>query len=115
MGNSKQSKQYPPVLAHDSEKKEICMSRLAISLSVLLVLIGCGLPLGAQQSVPSTVKFAGALLGSNGAPLHGTVGVNFYIYKEEDGGTPLWMETQNVLADKNGRYSVSLGSATSRG
>jgi hypothetical protein len=30
-------------------------------------------------------------------------------------GALLWTETQNVLADKNGHYSVMLGSTTSRG
>jgi hypothetical protein len=37
------------------------------------------------------------------------------LYKEQSGGAPLWMETQNIQADKNGHYSVMLGSATSHG
>jgi hypothetical protein len=39
----------------------------------------------------------------------GTLGVTFLLYKEQQGGAPLWMETQNVLADSSGRYSVQLG------
>jgi hypothetical protein len=45
----------------------------------------------------------------------GTItGVTFLLYKDEQGGAPLWMETQKVQADKNGRYSV-MGSTRSEG
>ena len=81
----------------------------------------CALPLLAQSAdsvdsvVPGMVKFTGALNDANGKPLTGTVGVTFLLYTEQSGGTPLWMETQNVQADKTGHYSVMLGSATSHG
>src|SRR5208282_4776569 len=65
--------------------------------------------------VPSLVKFTGALSDTNGTPLTGTVGVTFLLYKEQTAGAPLWMETQNVQADKNGHYSALLGSATAHG
>ena len=65
--------------------------------------------------VPDMVKFTSTLNDINGKPLTGTVGVTFLLYKEQTGGAPLWMETQNVQADKNGHYSVLLGSATSHG
>jgi len=68
-----------------------------------------------QRGVPSFVKFAGRLAGANGEPLPGTQGVTFLLYKEEKGGGPLWMETQNVHTDRNGRYSVMLGSSTAYG
>jgi Chaperone of endosialidase len=38
--------------------------------------------------------------------------VSFSIYAEETGGTPLWQETQSVAVDKQGRYSVLLGSTS---
>ena len=44
-----------------------------------------------------------------------TVGVTFAIYKQQDGGAPVWMETQNVTPDANGQYSVVLGSTTATG
>ena len=31
------------------------------------------------------------------------------LYKDQEGGAALWLETQNVKADSNGRDSVSLG------
>ena len=41
--------------------------------------------------------------------------MTFLLYKESQGGAPLWMETQNVDPDKTGHYSVMLGSTTSQG
>jgi hypothetical protein len=102
------------------------MTRTSVRLSVYLslvccVLICCTLPLLAQTPasadsvVPAMVKFTGTLNDVDGKPLTGTVGVTFLLYKEQTGGAPLWMETQNVQADKNGHYSVMLGAATSQG
>ena len=45
----------------------------------------------------------------------GVASVTFAIYAEQDGGVALWSETQNVLADANGHYTVLLGSATANG
>ncbi len=65
--------------------------------------------------VPQLVRFAGTLFDLNGKPLTGTVGVTFALYKDQQGGAPLWLETQNVQADGNGHYSVMLGSTTAEG
>jgi hypothetical protein len=65
--------------------------------------------------VPAMVKFAGTIADVNNKSLTGVVGVTFLLYKDQTGGVPLWMETQNVQADKNGHYSVMLGSTTSHG
>ena len=89
---------------------------------IALLLFGC-LATQAQQvvatnpnvAVPPLVKFSGALTDSNGKPLTGVVGVTFLLYKDEQGGAPLWLETQNVTADKNGHYTAMLGSTTSTG
>jgi hypothetical protein len=65
--------------------------------------------------VPPLVNFSGTLTDLNGKALSGVVGVTFSLYKDQQGGTPLWIETQNVQADTHGRYSVMLGSTTSTG
>jgi len=65
--------------------------------------------------VPSLINFSGTLTDLNGKPLTGTVGVTFYLYKDEQGGAPLWLETQNVQPDRTGHYSVMLGSTRSAG
>jgi hypothetical protein len=70
---------------------------------------------GATAVVPPMMKFSGVLTDVNSKPLTGTVGVTFALYKESQSGTALWMETQNVIPDKTGHYSVMLGSTTSQG
>jgi hypothetical protein len=37
------------------------------------------------------------------------VGVGFALYRDQEGGVPVWSEIQNVLSDEQGRYSASLG------
>ena len=72
-------------------------------------------PSNTSSVVPNLVTFAGRLAGPNGQPLTGTVGVTFALYKEEQGGAPLWMETQNLQPDKNGHYKVALGAGSASG
>jgi hypothetical protein len=99
------------------------MFRISVCVCVFLMLACCVLPLAAQQppatsanlAVPTMVNFSGALADVNGKPLTGTVGVTFYLYREAQGGAPLWMETQNVQAGKAGNYTVALGSTSSQG
>jgi hypothetical protein len=62
--------------------------------------------------VPPLVKFNGVLTDVNSKALTGTVGVTFSLYNEAQGGSALWVETQNVTPDKAGHYSVMLGSTT---
>ncbi len=80
-----------------------------------------GQPLAASPQVvpalpvPRLVKFSGVVKDAAGAPRTGTVGLTFSIYQEQEGGATLWMETQNVELDGEGRYSVLLGSTQSEG
>jgi hypothetical protein len=69
----------------------------------------------ASTIVPSLVNFSSVLTDLNGKPLTGITGVTFHLYKEEQGGAPLWLETQSVQPDETGHYSVMLGSTTSSG
>ncbi|MGO9086047.1 MAG: tail fiber domain-containing protein [Terriglobales bacterium] len=62
------------------------------------------------SALPRLVRFGGAVKDLNGTALTGVVGVTFALYSEPTGGAPLWLETQNVQADRNGRYTVLLGS-----
>jgi hypothetical protein len=66
-------------------------------------------------TVPHLVKFSGALVDGDNKTLTGLVGVTFSLYKHEQGGAPLWVETQNVSPDRLGYYTVTLGSTTSQG
>jgi len=103
------------------------MSQLFRSASVALLIAAGSLPTSAQQAavvissrngaaiVPPLVNFNGALTDLNGKPISGVTGVTFALYKDEQGGAPLWLETQNVYPDKTGHYTVLLGSTTSTG
>jgi hypothetical protein len=75
-------------------------------------------PASASQSasvIPQLVRFAGTLSDLNGKPLTGVQGVTFALYKDQQGGAPLGLETQYVRADGTGHYSVMLGSTTADG
>jgi hypothetical protein len=72
-------------------------------------------PASSNTGVPALVSFGSTLRDANGKPLTAVIGVTFLLYKDQQGGSPLWMETQNVQPDKSGHYSVLLGSTTSQG
>jgi hypothetical protein len=99
------------------------MSHMTLWLWVYLLAACCALPAIAQQPplaasnavVPPLTKFGGTLTDTNGKTLTGITALTFALYKDSEGGAPLWVETQNVYPDKTGRYSVTLGSTTSAG
>ncbi len=62
--------------------------------------------------VPQLLNYQGVLIDpDSGERLNGTYAMTFSIYAEEAGGTALWTETQNVIA-QNGLFNVLLGSVT---
>ena len=103
---------------------------IKVGLSLIAVIGSLGLAGMAQQTsnvassttssanstvVPSVVNYTGVLADVNGKPPTGVVGVTFTLYQDSEGGTPLWMEIQNVQPAKSGRYTVMLGSTSSTG
>jgi len=68
-----------------------------------------------QAGVPPLIRFTGTAQDINGNPQTGLVGITFAIYAEASGGSPLWLETQNVQADKNGHYTALLGATKPSG
>jgi trimeric autotransporter adhesin len=97
------------------------------NLTLTLTLIALLLPfnLHAQQSsgqlavagtmVPRLMRFSGVVPGAGEGAQPGVMGIEFAFYAEATGGSPLWMETQNVRPDTSGHYSVLLGSTTVEG
>jgi hypothetical protein len=74
----------------------------------------------AQQAsttaVPNLINYSGTLLLPSGVGVPAkTVGVTFAIYRQQDGGAPIWLETQNVTPDAAGHYSILLGSTRVEG
>jgi hypothetical protein len=69
----------------------------------------------ATAQVPPLIQFSNVATDVNGKPPTGVIGITFSLYQEQQGGPPLWLETQNVQPDKTGHYTVLLGSTTSQG
>lgn len=65
--------------------------------------------------VPRLVNFSARAFDDQGKPLAGISGITFSIYKDQSGGAPLWMETQNVNTDARGNYTVQLGATSAEG
>ena len=97
------------------------MKQIHARILLVTMLLCAGLSSPAQQTVatntnvvvPPLVNYSGVLTDGNGKPLTEITGVTFFLYKDQQGGAPLWMETQNVEPDSHGHYRVMLG-ATSR-
>jgi trimeric autotransporter adhesin len=68
-----------------------------------------------STQIPRLIKFSGVAQDEARKSLSGVVGVTFSLYKDQQGGSPLWVETQNVRADESGHYTVMLGSASADG
>jgi trimeric autotransporter adhesin len=68
----------------------------------------------AVTAVPRLVRFAGSFHPPVNQPA-GPLGATFAIYNQQEGGTPLWTEDQNVELDANGNYTALLGSAHNEG
>ena len=102
-----------------------------VCLRMVVVYLLCGAGLLAQQSdggsdvsltpsmepssqasghVPRLVKFDGVVNDRFGKLQSGTVGITFSIHELQEGGSPLWVETQRVPLDDQGHYTVLLGS-----
>src|SRR5215471_10243507 len=115
--------QSAPAVGIQSDLTGGFMVRISHLLCACALLLCCVLPALAQQTaasasnevVPPMVNYSGVLADVHGKPLSGVVGVTFNLYKDSQGGVPLWSETQNVWPASNGHYSVMLGSTKSVG
>jgi hypothetical protein len=90
---------------------------LPARLLVLCVVSTCVWAAPAQAPAsksPNLVRFSGTLGGNGGKSQH-VISVTFAIYVSQTGGTPLWTESQNLVADESGKYQVLLGSTTEIG
>jgi hypothetical protein len=64
----------------------------------------------ASAQVPPLIQFANVATDEGGNTLSGVVSLTFSLYTSQQGGEPLWTETQrNIPLDPTGHYSVQLG------
>jgi trimeric autotransporter adhesin len=95
------------------------MNRYSISLHLVVCALLLSSAVSAQQvsvTVPNLIRYEGTLKDAANAPLASvTTGVTFAVYRQQNGGAPVWLETQSVTTDAAGNYSVLLGSTTAAG
>jgi hypothetical protein len=65
----------------------------------------------ADTAVPALVPFTGIAPNSKAGP----ISMTFLIFKEEQGGDPLWAESQSVATDDQHHYTAMLGATLSKG
>jgi hypothetical protein len=105
------------------EKEERVMKSAKHILSSFSMLLLFCWSINAQQTssstgsatVPRLVNFSGKATDTQGKNISGIAGATFAIYKEESGGSPLWLETQNIQADAKGNYTAQLGATKADG
>jgi endosialidase-like protein len=79
-----------------------------LSLVLSMAAQNSGSPASAQ--VPPLIQFSNVATDEGGNSLSGVVSIAFSLYNGQQGGEPLWTETQNnVQLDSTGHYSVQLG------
>src|ERR1700678_770519 len=66
------------------------------------------------SAVPKLVRFTGSFHPPVDQPGE-IIGATFAVYGQQEGGTPLWTESQNVELDANGNYTVLLGATKNEG
>jgi hypothetical protein len=90
-------------------------ARLQLAAAGAIAIALATAPIGSAQTaantVPNLIRYSGALKSEPSA----AVGVTFAIYNQQEGGAPIWMETQNVTPEPSGQYSVLLGSTRTEG
>jgi hypothetical protein len=66
--------------------------------------------ISSSSQVPPLIPFASVATDNGGSSLSGVVSITFSLYAGQQGGEPLWTETQNnIQLDATGHYSVQLG------
>ncbi len=100
-----------------SNTLRIRRTALFLAGQLLLLLPLTNLMFGQTQpsTVPRLVKFSGTVNSAHESLRSAVVGLTFALYKDEHGGVPLWLETQNAALDASGHYIVQLGATLPNG
>jgi hypothetical protein len=91
------------------------VSRIAIAVLSLALATAAAQQTGSSagtpsQTVPPLIQLSNVATDEGGNTLSGVVSITFSLYGSQQGGEPLWSETQNnVQLDSTGHYSVELG------
>jgi len=99
------------------------MRPLSNGLKVIVILLIsplAGLAQSSSQSnpsasVPHLITVSGVFRPADGQPPAPVETATLSIYADQEGGTPLWQETQSVALDERGRYTLVLGATLTDG
>ncbi len=91
------------------------ITSLLMTLILACLASGQNASMAAPNGVPQMISYAGVLKDGAGKVVSTTAGVTFLLYKEDQGGAPLWLETQSVSPDKSGHFTVQLGASSAHG
>jgi hypothetical protein len=102
-----------------SNSPEESVMRLLSAMRVLPVLIlmspsalfAQSSPGASSTTVPHLINISGVFRPADGQPAGAVETVTVSIYADQEGGAPLWQETQTVAVDGQGRYSLLLGAS----
>jgi hypothetical protein len=72
-------------------------------------------PTGPSTTVPRLIKFSGVMKSADNHAQAGAVTLDLALYELQQGGSPLWSETQTVNLDGQARYTVLLGATQTEG
>ncbi len=61
------------------------------------------------------MPFSGIITKPDSKPISGQMTITFLIFKDQEGGEPLFAETQAVTSDAGGHYKVQLGATLANG
>ncbi|MGA1823818.1 MAG: hypothetical protein ACMUIP_04070 [bacterium] len=67
------------------------------------------------RAVPDTINLQGKITYKSGEALNGNYQLEFLLYDQETGGSPLWQELHDNIEIKEGIYTIQLGSADPSG
>lgn len=87
-------------------------------IPAILVLAGsahCAWAQAASGDGPRLVRFSGSVTDAGGRAASGETALTFIFYESQQGGAPLWSETQTVRLNSQGRYSIMLGATQTSG
>jgi len=88
----------------------VCVLAGFLSLVLSLAAQTSGISPASAQVPPPLIQFSNVATDEGGTTLSGVVSITFSLYSNQQGGEPLWTETQNnVQLDPTGHYSVQLG------
>ena len=94
---------------------------LLLSLTLLLALPAApqqarsNIAASASTAVPPLIPYSGVVSTVPGAQPAAGASITFLIYKDEQGGEPLFAETQTVAVDATGHYKAQLGATLTNG